>query len=113
MTLPDAIGSCFERGDSCHRSFEDDIEDLFHPSQLVALYYDVVKKATEWPTRDHSIKTLAKFLGLSWRDTHPSGAALIEWFDRWIQTGDTAIKQHLASRARSAACCGGPCGGVS
>ena len=73
----------------------DDIEDLFHPSQSVDLYYDVVKKATEWPTRDHSIKTLAKFLGFSWRDAHPSGAASIEWFDRWVQTGDTTVKQRI------------------
>lgn len=54
-----------------------------------------MKKATEWPTRDHSIKTLAKFLGFSWRDTHPSGAASIEWFDRRIQTADTTVKQRI------------------
>jgi predicted RecB family nuclease len=54
-----------------------------------------VKKATEWPTRDHSIKTLAKFLGFSWRDTHPSGAASIEWFDRWIHTRDATVKQRI------------------
>lgn len=29
---------------------------------------------TEWPTHDQSLKTLAKFLGFKWRDTHPSGA---------------------------------------
>lgn len=73
----------------------DDIEHLFDSSQSVDLYFDVVKKATEWPTRDHSIKTLAKYLGFSWRDTHPSGAASIEWFDRWIQTGDHEIKQRI------------------
>jgi len=73
----------------------DDIETLFELPQSVDLYFDVVKKATEWPTRDHSIKTLAKFLGFRWRDTHPSGAASIEWFDRWIQTGDIAIKQRI------------------
>lgn len=73
----------------------DDIEALFDPSQSVDLYFDVVKKATEWPTRDHSIKTLAKFLGFSWRDTHPSGAASIEWFDRWAQSGDPTIKQRI------------------
>lgn len=73
----------------------EDIEDLFDPSQSVDLYFDVVKKATEWPTRDYSIKTLAKYLGFSWRDTHPSGAASIEWFDRWIQTGDETIKQRI------------------
>ena len=48
-----------------------------------------------WPTRDHSIKTLAKFLGFQWRDTNPSGAASIEWFERWITTGDPAIKQRI------------------
>ena len=73
----------------------DDIEGLFHPSQSVDLYFDVVKKATEWPTRDHSIKTLAKFLGFNWRDTDPSGAASIEWFDRWTRTGDATIKQRI------------------
>ncbi len=73
----------------------DDIEDLFDPDQSIDLYFDVVKKATEWPTRDHSIKTLAKFLGFNWRDTHPSGAASIEWFDRWVQTGDNSIKKRI------------------
>ena len=63
--------------------------------ESVDLYFDVVKKATEWPTCDHSIKTLAKFLGFSWRDTHPSGAASIEWFDRWIQTRDNDVRQRI------------------
>lgn len=72
-----------------------DIEALFDPSRSIDLYFDVVKKATEWPTRDHSIKTLAKFLGFSWRDRHPSGAASIEWFDRWIATGDPAIRKRI------------------
>ena len=73
----------------------DDIEALFDPGESVDLYYDVVKKATEWPTRDHSIKTLARFLGFAWRDTHPSSAASIEWFDRWVQTGDPAVRQRI------------------
>lgn len=78
--------------DACSK---DDIEQLFDSSQSVDLYFDVVKKATEWPTRDHSIKTLAKFLGFAWRDTHPSGAASIEWFDRWVRTGDTAVRKRI------------------
>jgi predicted RecB family nuclease len=44
---------------------------------------------------ESDIKTLAKFLGFSWRDTHPSGTASIVWFDRWIQTGDAAVKQQI------------------
>ena len=73
----------------------DDIEDLFNPRRSVDLYWDVVWKATEWPTRDYSIKTLARFLGFRWRDAHPSGAASIEWFHRWIETGDPTVKQRI------------------
>ncbi len=74
---------------------EDELEALFDPTQAVDLYFDVVRKATEWPTRDFSIKTLAKYLGFEWRDTHPSGAASIEWFDKWVKTGDTNIRQRI------------------
>jgi predicted RecB family nuclease len=74
---------------------EADIEALFEPTHAVDLYYDVVFKATEWPTRDFSIKTLAKYLGFSWRDTHPSGAASIEWFNRWVETQDVEVKHRI------------------
>jgi predicted RecB family nuclease len=74
---------------------EADLESLFGPARSVDLYTDVVRKATEWPTRDYSIKTLAKFLGFHWRDAHPSGAASIEWFARWIETGDEAIRTQI------------------
>jgi uncharacterized protein len=73
----------------------DDIERLFDPDHAIDLYTDVVLKATEWPTRDHSIKTLARYLGFNWRDAHPSGAASIEWFDRWCREGDPAVKQRI------------------
>lgn len=73
----------------------DDIEHLFDPANAIDLYNDVVKKTTEWPTWDFSIKTLAKYLGFSWRDTHPSGAASIEWFHRWIELADPAIRQRI------------------
>lgn len=73
----------------------DDIERLFDPANAIDLYNDVVKKMTEWPTWDFSIKTLAKYLGFTWRDTHPSGAASIEWFHRWIEGGDPAIRQRI------------------
>jgi predicted RecB family nuclease len=72
---------------------EAEIEALF--AAAIDLYFDVVRKYSEWPTRDHSIKTLAKYLGFAWRDTHPSGAASIEWFDKWVQSGDLAVKQRI------------------
>ena len=59
------------------------------------LYHDVVRSKTEWPTHDYSIKTLAQYLGFTWRDTDPSGAASIEWYHRWVETGDEAIRRRI------------------
>lgn len=73
----------------------EEIEALFDPTHAIDLYYDVVTKATEWPTNDQSIKTLAKYLGFDWRDTNPSGAASIEWFDQWVRTRDPAVKCRI------------------
>ncbi len=72
-----------------------ELEALFAPTRAVDLYYDVVLKATEWPTRDFSIKTLAGYLGFKWRDTHPSGAASIEWFHKWIETQNPEVRQRI------------------
>ena len=73
----------------------DEIESLFHSTDTVDLYTGIVAKATEWPTRDYSLKTLATYLGFKWRDSHPSGANSIEWFDRWIKTNDPAIRERI------------------
>jgi predicted RecB family nuclease len=73
----------------------EDVERVFEPPRAVDLYGDVVLKATEWPTRDHSIKTLAKYLGFTWRDRHPSGAASIEWFDRWCRERHPDIRERI------------------
>ncbi|MDE2465785.1 MAG: TM0106 family RecB-like putative nuclease [Alphaproteobacteria bacterium] len=73
----------------------EEVEELFDPAFAIDLYNDVVKNSTEWPTWDFSIKTLAKYLGFSWRDTHPSGAASIEWYDRWVKTGNQEILKRI------------------
>lgn len=78
--------------DVCTR---EEIDALFESPRGIDLYFDVVLKATEWPTRDFSLKTLAVYLGFHWRDTHPSGAASIEWFDRWVKTSDPAVKTRI------------------
>lgn len=72
----------------------EEIEALFSEDRTIDLYR-VVKSSTEWPTWNHSIKTLAKYLGFSWRDTNPSGAASIEWYDRFVETGDQALLQRI------------------
>jgi len=73
----------------------DDIENLFARPETIDLYNDVVRKHTEWPTNDHSIKTLAKYLGFKWRDADPSGASSIEWFQQWAKTGDEEHKVRI------------------
>ena len=71
------------------------MEVLFDPRNAVDLYFDVERSKTEWPTNDFSIKTLAKYLGFKWRDTHPSGAASIQWFDEWVRTGSADTRQRI------------------
>ncbi|MFV1976825.1 MAG: TM0106 family RecB-like putative nuclease [Candidatus Scalindua sp.] len=78
-----------------HIATEEQINDLFSSEQAVDLYNHVVKPCTEWPTNDFSIKTLASYLGFKWRDTDPSGAASIEWYNRWVETGDETIRQRI------------------
>jgi len=73
----------------------DDVEALFALPVMIDLYFDIVRKATDWPLYDQSIKTIAKYLGFQWRDASPSGAASIEWYNCWIETGDQAIKQRI------------------
>lgn len=73
----------------------EEIEELFKAPSSIDLYTDVVLKATEWPTRDFSIKSLARYLGFDWRDPHPSGAASIEWFDRWVRTRDSEVRERV------------------
>jgi predicted RecB family nuclease len=74
---------------------EANVENMFSSDVAADLYLDVVKSKTEWPTNDYSIKTLATYLGFKWRDEEPSGAASIEWYNRWVETGDTAIRQRI------------------
>ena len=77
--------------DVCSR---DDVEALFAVPRSFDLYFDAVKRS-EWPTMDYSVKTLAKFCGFKWRDTDPSGAASIQWFDEWVNTREPSIKQRI------------------
>ena len=73
----------------------DEIDSLFGSPGAVDLYNDVVQRNMIWPTRDHSVKTLASYLGFKWRDKSPSGADSIEWYHRWVETGDAAVKQRI------------------
>lgn len=73
----------------------EEVEAIFSPESSVDLYYDVVMKKTEWPTNNFSIKTLAQYLGFTWRDEDPSGASSIEWYHRWVEEKDENIKKRI------------------
>lgn len=73
----------------------EEVEELFSAATTIDLYTDVVARHSEWPTRDFTIKSLATFLGFRWRDTDPSGAASIEWYDRMVRMQDPELKQRL------------------
>lgn len=72
-----------------------DVDALFALPRSLDLYTDIVRGGSEWPTLDFGVKTLAKYLGFNWRDTDPSGASSIEWFDRWVKDRDPALRQRL------------------
>jgi uncharacterized protein len=72
-----------------------DVEALFDNPLVVDLYTTIIRKATEWPTHDMSIKTIARFLGFEWRDPNPSGAASIQWFDAWVKSRDPDKFQRI------------------
>ena len=70
------------------------VDELFALPAMIDLY-DIVRSSTEWPTYDQSIKTLAQFTNFRWRDSHPSGAASIEWFHRYVEQRDAAVKTRI------------------
>lgn len=71
-----------------------EVEALFDPARTVDLLA-IVRRMTEWPASDRSIKTLAKLCGFAWRDSDPSGANSIEWFRSWRAGGDPATHERI------------------
>ncbi len=80
-----------------HVCSRDDVERLFDPTRAIDLLFDVIMPNTEWPTRNLSIKTLARFAGFDWRDVDAGGANSIAWFDEYIRTGDPAVRRRILS----------------
>ncbi|HOO90724.1 MAG TPA: TM0106 family RecB-like putative nuclease [Syntrophales bacterium] len=78
-----------------HVASGEEINAMFGAPETVDLFADIVRPKSEWPTRDHSIKTLAYYLGFKWRDTDPSGAGSIEWYHRWVETKDEEVKKRI------------------
>lgn len=74
---------------------KEELGALFEAAETIDLYNQVVRKSTEWPTHSYGLKALAQHLGFEWQDSDPSGAASIEWFHEWTETGDEETLQRI------------------
>jgi uncharacterized protein len=74
---------------------EDELEMFFGSENTIDLYTKVVLKSTDWPLGSYSIKSLATYLGFSWRDKSPSGALSIQWFNEYLKTRDASIMSRI------------------
>jgi uncharacterized protein len=55
--------------------------------------YKFIVDYSDWPTYSYGIKQIAKQVGFSWRDTDPSGANSIAWFNDYLK--DPSRKELL------------------
>jgi len=56
--------------------------DAFLASEAWVDLYPILTKSLVWPTDDHSLKSLAKYVRFMWRDTDPSGANSTLWYQK-------------------------------
>ncbi|NKB81717.1 MAG: TM0106 family RecB-like putative nuclease [Nitrospirales bacterium] len=59
------------------------------------LYKDLIVEYSDWPTFSYGIKHIAKLIGFSWRDTDPSGANSIAWYNDYLAHPQN---EHLLNR---------------
>jgi predicted RecB family nuclease len=48
------------------------------------LYSDLIVNYSDWPAFSYSIKQIAKHIGFQWRDSNPSGANSIAWYNEYL-----------------------------
>jgi len=70
------------------------VEDFFENPNVIDLYKIVASK-TDWPLWSYSLKSIATYLGFSWRDETPSGALSIQWFNKYLETKDESILKRI------------------
>ena len=71
------------------------VTELFETDAAFDLYHGLVRSKMIWPTRGLGIKDVAAFLGFEWRDVEPSGAASIQWYHEWVQSGSAEVRQRI------------------
>ena len=59
----------------------EDVDSFLRSDAWVDLY-PLLTNSIVWPTEDHSLKSLAKYVRFMWRDTDPSGANSTLWYQK-------------------------------
>jgi predicted RecB family nuclease len=57
-----------------------ELDDVLFESGVSVDMYPIVSTQVVWPTEDHSLKSLAKYLKFFWRDSAPGGANSVAWY---------------------------------
>lgn len=70
----------------------------FYDSDTVIDMYPILARKLMWPTRSHSIKSLAKYVGFSWPEEGQNGAESMVWY-RHVRDG-AADADEMRERLR-------------
>jgi len=73
---------------------QEELDSLFAHENVIDLY-NVIYKNTDWPLWSYSLKDIATYLGFKWRDDTPSGALSIQWYNKYLETGDDDILSRI------------------
>ena len=65
-------------------------------SRLVDLH-EWVTEAVVLPVESYSLKSLANWVGFSWREADGSGDQSVCWYDRWLTTKDRSLLDSILS----------------
>jgi uncharacterized protein len=74
---------------------ESQLEGFFEHPNVIDLYSKVIRSHSDWPLWSYSLKDIATYLGFTWRDETPSGALSIQWYNKFLETNDTAILNRI------------------
>lgn len=78
---------------------EDEIDEMFAAERCTDVYA-IVAARTDWPLGSYGIKAIAVACGFKWDDADPGGANSVEWYDRFVTTGDPALRDRIVAYNR-------------
>src|SRR3989339_1630964 len=59
------------------------------------LYKGLVEAYSDWPIHSYGLKHIAAQIGFKWRDSDPSGANSIAWYNEYLKGKDDVVMQRI------------------